>query len=327
MPPIGTHTFYPPTAGSSDQPLGSPRFGWQSAGHTAIRDGATEQVDDNAWQRYLKKNQADIAYHDAAQDLQHKGPWHFVNLEFFNNTTKPQPLSWPELFQQWSPQRLKQVMADWQAAPLGEADLPDGPTVYDAVIESFNSSLRALSTVHDKGNTNAEDAIHSAATASLGALDHYVSDLHMPLHTTGAFTWGICPPWQQGDGGLPPVLTEGIHQFIEGDLFTATELTNLSLHAQQQPVAELTMATLKPYLRQQLMTSYLTNFKIFQAQVEVLARMVNPLAQPINYRQALKDALKPIIAERIMTSQRSLAAIHNLLWQEAKGLEHQRKAA
>jgi hypothetical protein len=297
-----------------------PSFGWQAAGHTAIREGAAGAINHPGWRDFVTLNQSPIGYYDTAQDSQHKGPWHFANLELANNATKPLRLTWAELMEQWSPHRLAAVGADWQTQLLTEQDLPKGTTVYDSVLESFNSVLRALSTEYEPHATDNRQTVNDATFASLGALNHYVADLHMPLHTTAAFDWPLLPTW----GGKQSVVTTNMHEFIEGELFTADELTNMALHAQQQPIPKLTLNTLKPYLLGQIMQSYLTNFQIFQAQVGVMSRMVNPAAQPENYKLALKAVLKPIIAERLMTAQRSMTAIHNLLWAEAQRLEANR---
>lgn len=299
-----------------------PQFGWQAAGHTAIRDGAAGAISHPGWRDFVTLNQSAIGYYDAAQDSQYKGPWHFANLELTDNTTKPLSLSWAQLMEQWSPHRLAAVGADWQQELLSEQDLPKGTTVYDSVLESFNSTLRALSTAYEPHATNERQKVDDATFASLGALNHYVADLHMPLHTTAAFNWPLLPNW----GGKQPPIATNMHEFIEGELFTANELTNLALHAQQQPPPKLSLNTLKPYLLGQMMQSYLTNFQIFQAQVGVMSRMVTPAAQPENYKILLKAALKPIIAERLMTAQRSMTAIQNLLWAEAQRLETNRTA-
>ncbi len=300
-----------------------PSFGWQGPQHAALNQGALGSVEDKQFANYLAKNQGTIQWHDNAQDTLHKGPGHFANLDAPSNTSQlglgadNGKTPWDMLYAVFSPKRQAWLTQQWQGTPLQEADLPTGTTVYDSAIEQFNAALEALTTVHSNGDAQQERITHQNAVQALGALSHYVTDLHMPLHATRFFNWTLAPASAQ----RPESLATGIHEFVEGELFTADELVQLAQQARLQSPPPLTSATLKPYLRKQLMASYLTSFELFAAQQKVFHQMPQALQQPERYKAQLKQALKPIVAKRYQEGQRTLAAVYNLLWHEAKTAE------
>ncbi len=285
----------------------TPRFGWDSRGHGAIREGAFNRLPQTPLKPFLQESRPFIAASDDSQDIYHKGPHHFINLELpVNRFSGNGPLPLDFIFRHFNPNARQWLAGLWQNPPGNGPALPQGETVVTATLTAYRDTRRLMRQVIETQDAGQKETLQLALSDAIGRLSHYVGDLFMPLHSTTYHDWPIHPAFPQS----------GIHAFLEQAVLTPNDLAQLANPPKTSPLPELTAETLEPFLKRQVLESHLAVYDIVQAQQTCLA---NPwaAANPYACSTALRTAFRPILLSRMTRAQETLSALLNLAWQQA----------
>ena len=299
-------------------------FGWGSQDHQAIARGGYRLMPDGEIKQWLENNVRLTQWYDNAQDTYLSGSQHFVNLENPENSTQPGIFShhavqsWSVLNHLLTPFNASRQQQQWSIQPLTENQLPSGPTVYDSVVEKYNQAVGTMIKYQlaDSALTPLQKEKHSKDLAKhVGALNHYVADLYMPLHASRWFNWPIAP---DRDGKRDPELMQGLHQLIEQEMFNRGDLLRLMQQSPQQTrLVQLQREQLKPFLLKQVENSHLLVYKLFQTNKQFWEDNPDLRQDPEAYKSGLSQVIKPIIQKRIVEAQQALGSVLHLAWQDA----------
>lgn len=307
-------------------------FGWGRNDHQAITRGGYALMPTGPLRTWGEKNIRLSQWYDNAQDIYLSGSQHFVNLENPKNEAQPGLFShhavqsWSVLSHLLTPFNQQKQEQEWRLHPLTESQLPSGPTVYDAVVEKYNAVVGTMIKYQlaQSSLTPLQQEKHSKELAKhVGALSHYVADMHMPMHASRWYNWPLAPD----RNNRPPSLMQGLHQFIEQEMFTRKELVQLMNQAPKNTqLLQLERDQLKPFLLKQIENSHLAVYRLFNAQKKFWKAHPELHHQPDAYKAGLADVLRPIIKQQMVTAQQSLGSIMYLAWQDASRFVEQYKA-
>jgi hypothetical protein len=307
-------------------------FGWGRDDHQAITRGGYALMPKGPMRDWGEKNIRLSQWYDNAQDTYLSGSQHFVNLENPKNEAQPGLFShhavqsWSVLSHLLTPFNKAKQQQEWRLNPLTESQLPSGPTVYDSVVEKYNAAVGTMIKYQlaQSSLTPLQQEKNSKELAKhIGALSHYVADMHMPMHASRWYNWPIAPDLNN----RPPSLMQGLHQFIEQEMFTRDDLLDLMKQAPEQTqLIQLERNQLKPFLLKQIEQSHLTVYTLFNAQKEFWEANPELHQQPEAYKQGLATVLRPVIKQQMVTAQQSLGSIMHLAWEDASRFVEQYKA-
>lgn len=308
-------------------------FGWAQHQHQAITRGGYRLMPEGLGKQWLQDNVRLTQWYDNAQDIYLSGSQHFVNLENPDNTSQEDVFkhhavqSWSVLNHLLTPFNASRQQQQWAIKPLDENQLPMGPTVYDAVVEKYNQAVGTMIKYQlaDSALTPLQKEKHSKELAKhVGALTHYLGDLHMPLHASRWYNWPIAP---ERDGKRPAELMDGIHQFIEQEIFERGELLQLMQQAPDKTrLLQLEREKLKPYILKQIEKSHVLVYTLFEVNKQFWEAHPELHQNPKAYKAGLSAVIKPIVTQRMVEAQQAIGSVMELAWQDANRFVEQYKA-
>lgn len=280
--------------------------------------------------QWLEKNKRAVQWYDNAQDTYLSGAHHFVNLENPENDSQPSVFShhavqsWSVLGHLLTPFNASRQKQQWAIQPLTESQLPSGPTVYDAVVEKYNKAVGAMIKYQLASSTLTplQKEKHSGEMAKhIGAMNHYLADLYMPLHASRWYNWPVAP---DKDGKRHPEMMQGIHQFIEQEMFTREELLSVMQQApKNNALLKLKREQLKPFLLKQIEHSHLMVYQLFDANKTFWKENPDLHQNPQAYKDGLSRIIKPMIEKRMAQAQQGVGSVLHLAWQDASRVVEQ----
>lgn len=275
-----------------------PRFGWSWAGHTALEKAGVELQSDAGYKRFLKSQLPLINQTSIDQDRLHMGPGHFVNLETMAQAryaTSQRVFDDVDRF--FSTAKEKRQAADFQDNPLQKTDFNHFTNVFERVCVLYRqliSQLRGLK--QPQRLSRAEKAETAASIAeTVGALSHYVGDLHQPLHTTHYYSWPLA---HSGRGGS--------HAYLEGSLFQARDYPGWQRRLLREEKGStrqrLSIPQVEARMLREIEQGYLQVFPLV-----AIDRNARQQADAPAYFSELRKGWKELAAERMNTTARNLA--------------------
>jgi hypothetical protein len=336
-----------PASHPAKRPPRSPavQFGWFSPGHHAIDKGAIFRLKEDtpkerSWKAYLISHWRNIEAGNDMQDILYDGPNHYISLPDRGNIPptlpngdpdpnagKPKRYSLEEMAELMSPEMLSAWETAWRQFPLEPNTMLPTDSLYNAVLESYalvkkqlvqiaqgNKKLDLVVKDEQQQAQETREVFYEELSKNIGRLTHYAADMFIPFHVNnGVADWEVWP-------GEPNI---GMHLFSEGDVLTKSDYTGLVEEAKQRledpnqtPLPELTETTLPQFILAKMQASFRKLFEIAAVHRQTVADPSVNQSKNTGLR-ALKDRVRPILAQQIREAQEAIGGMLQAVWKEA----------
>lgn len=291
-----------------------PKFGWSWAAHRAIEQTAAELLPSSSYKDFITAHMDDINQASVDQDRLHMGPGHFVNLENYAGRegnaspgTPAQDRVFKNVAQAFSRSAQRARTQEFTHHPLTEGELHShtGDNVFAMTLQQYQKLVGLLKQAPITGTARRQNSLGTQIQQTIGALAHYIGDLHQPLHATRFHTWKMAYPRHRNS-----------HSFLERQVLNAADQAAWQQRMKAQPSLppdKLDEPSLKHLLLRQIEQSYLHIFKLVQREVRVRQNHSNASI----YFDTLRSRWKPVVEARMEDATRNLATILQSAWQEA----------
>lgn len=285
----------------------APQFGWSWDAHAHIEQAATQRLPASGFRQFLEQHMPAINQCSKEEDTLRMGPRHYLDLEALpgRGTTRQANKDAYQRFQNaspaFSPGQKQAVQAQFQQQPLHaqEAHQHAPQNVIRSSMEAYQELVRLLQQPAPHSDTH-----QRRLEETIGALAHFVADLHQPLHTSHYFTWDLMYP----DHGTA-------HGFMELNIFKPDDYAQWATQLPPSPLRVLNANQIEHELLRAVEQSYLQIFDLMQADRQ--ARATRPTAQ--EYFQTLGQAWKPMMDVRMQQATALLASILHSAHLDATG--------
>ncbi len=282
-----------------------PQFGWGWAGHTAIEKASVELQPTGAFKSFLKEQLPLINATSINQDKYHAGGDHFVNLETMAQAQyATSHRSFAQVDQVFSAAAARQKASEFASKPLQPGNFNHFANVFQKITVLYQQLVGQLAGLQGRRRMNAEskEKTKEAIAETVGALSHYVGDLHQPMHTSHYYSW----PLAYGGRG-------GSHAYLESSLFQTRDYpgwqSRLLKKEKGAPCATLSDAQVEDRMLRQVEAGYLKMYDLV-----AVDRQARAHSEPSDYFSELRRGWKTLASERMDTCARNLADILNSAW-------------
>ena len=150
------------------------------------------------------------------------------------------------------------------------------------------------------------EAANTQLENTIGALSHYVGDMHQPLHTTHYHNWQLAFP---GRGGS--------HGYLEGSLFQGRDYPNWQKRLLQKEKGKarqtLSFAQVQERVLRQIEAGYLRVFDLVATDKKARTHQT----QAVGYFKEIRKEWKDIASDRMEDSARTLSDVLHSAYIEA----------
>lgn len=292
-----------PQAAVSRRP--QPKFGWGWAGHTALEKASVELQPTGGFKSFLKEQLPLINATSINQDKYHAGGNHFVNLETMAQARyATNQRSFEQVDRVFTATAARKKAAEFASQPLQPADFSQFANVFQQITDLYRQLVNQLAGLQGRRRMSAEgrEKTREAIAETVGALSHYVGDLHQPMHTTHYYSW----PLAYGGRG-------GSHAYLESSLFQTRDYpgwqSRLLKKEKGLPCASLSDGQIQDRMLRQIETGYLKVFDLV-----AMDRQARNAADASDYFSELRRGWKTLASDRMDSCARNLADVLNSAW-------------
>ncbi len=274
-----------------------PRFGWSFVGHTAIEQASVHLLPNSSYQRFLEAHLPAVTRFSRLQDTQKHGPGHFINLESYDTPfTKPKT-SFNTVSKQF-PVNTKQAKAqDFAQNPLQAHRLAPHDNVFSMILRQYRQLVSLLAQTRQTPPQDAEP-LSAQLQETLGALAHYVGDLHQPLHATRHYTWTLARS-----------IKEKSHAHLERRMMQPADYQDWLNRVTQSKIKSFnrlqTEADVQQLLLRQIEQSHLGIYDLVAIDRNARRQHIDKT----HYAKTLRQGWKPIVETRMTKAAQHLAQI------------------
>lgn len=301
------------------------KFGWGWSGHTAIEKGGINLLPDSPWKGWLKDNADLINDHSIRQDKCHSGPDHFINLETMDTPGAELPDSertYAGVSKAFSAHRKQAKADEFARSPLDPQVVDGHQNVLAAVTGYYTLLVEALKDIAANPPRRPIEVTwqNIRLHALVGALAHYIGDLHQPMHNTAYHTWELAHPWSFKARG-ETISNDDAHAFFERELFRPDDgrgredyhkWHNALYASGYQPKAD-TLTSFRERLTRMIETGYLRVFDL----VAKDRRAREKARSPENYHQRLRRSWKAGAEKYMAEAARTMSDMLLSAWRDA----------
>lgn len=290
----------------------APKFGWGWEQHGALEGGAVQLLPDSPLKHFMDGHIDSVNFHSIRQDREFSGSHHALNVELLGTDRFGRRPPFPrtrQVFERFAPENLAEREAFAQAAPLPDhPDLQQKPNVYRQIMADYRAladDFRQLK-AHPPRLWPQKMKTARALEEKIGALVHYIGDMHQPMHLAEHYTWAIKERWDSVKG----VPAKDSHLFMESEVrYRAEELETWRNNLAPTNIpGRLTDKQLSDLLIRQIRASYLKMFDLVGADRQARETRETP------YLQALTENMTPVVDAQLTQAAQTVAKVVHSAW-------------